>query len=159
MALACCMPKNEGIWGLQHFLARQRGRGGGGSQAPGEGLALLSGAVSYSWVKGTVFPEKKKVSLFTGTHVRKVSAPGPHSQLTLTYSQGLLSFWFLVLFMLHVLNFVLFLRRSAPQDGERVQSLSQLFCSTSIGFVGGSRDGLMSILPRTRAQLRVLGEA
>lgn len=38
------------------------------------------------------FLREKKVSPFTGTDVRKESAPGPHSELTLTFTVCLLSF-------------------------------------------------------------------
>lgn len=38
MPLACCLPKNAGIWGWRHFQARL-GEGAGGGRPDGEGLA------------------------------------------------------------------------------------------------------------------------
>lgn len=40
MALACCMPKNTGIWGLHGFLARQRGRELGEARPSGQRTVL-----------------------------------------------------------------------------------------------------------------------
>lgn len=62
------------------------------------------------------------------------------------YSQGLLSFRSLVLFMLHVLDFVLFLR-SLPRLEREFRLSHSFFCSTLIGFEEGRRGGLMKILP------------
>lgn len=65
MPLACCLPKNAGTWGLQHFPARQRGRGLG-EAGPSAGRAA---AASVLGDRGVSLLEKGRPS--AGTEVRR----------------------------------------------------------------------------------------
>lgn len=76
MPLACCLPKNAGTWGLQHFPARQRGRGLG-EAGPSAGRAA---AASVLGDRGVSLLEKGRPS--AGTEVRR---GGLTQGLTLTF--------------------------------------------------------------------------